>query len=208
MAVSKQFEELTDEELIERYRQGELSVMEYLLDKYKLLVRKEAKNMFLLGADSEDLIQEGMVGLFKAVRDYDCGRDASFYTFAKLCITRQMYTAVEASKRDKHIPLNNYISISISRSEEDEDGEISEDRVREYANTKEENPEQLMLDKERLEDLEHRIDGALSPFEKQVLDLYIIGNKTSEIAKVLGREEKATDNALQRLKGKIRKLID
>lgn len=207
--MNQHYQELTDEELIERYREGDLAVMDYLLDKYKLLVRKEAKNMFLLGADSDDLIQEGMVGLFKAVRDYDSGRDASFFTFAKLCVTRQMYTAVEASNREKHIPLNNYISISVARTDAEEEGELSEERVREYtSNSKEENPEQLILDKERLEDLEHRIEEALSPFEKQVLDLYVIGNKTPEIARVLGREEKATDNALQRLKGKIRKLID
>ena len=101
----------TDEELIHRLREGEEAVMDYICEKYKPLVRSKAKSMFILGGDNEDLIQEGMLGLFKAVRDYDSGRDASFYTFADLCISRQLYTAVQASRRKKHIPLNNYISL-------------------------------------------------------------------------------------------------
>ena len=104
------YEQSTDEELIHRLRGGEESVMDYICDKYKNLVRSKAKSMFILGGDGEDLIQEGMIGLFKAVRDYDSGRDASFFTFADLCISRQMYTAVQASKRQKHIPA--FLTIS------------------------------------------------------------------------------------------------
>ena len=99
------YEDMTDEELIDQLREGDRPVMDYICDKYKNLVRSKAKSMYILGGDSEDLIQEGMIGLFKAVRDYDCGRDASFYTFADLCISRQMYTAVQASQRLKHTPL-------------------------------------------------------------------------------------------------------
>ena len=199
------YEVLSDEELIDRLRGGEAAIMDYICDKYKNLVRSKAKSMFILGGDSEDLIQEGMIGLFKAVRDYDMGRDASFLTFADLCISRQMYTAVQASKRQKHIPLNTYISLYSDSAEQEEKGEKQllealEDRT-------ELNPEEAFLDKERVAYLEKVIESELSPFEKQVLDLYMTKMPTAQIAKVLGREEKSTDNALQRLKAKIRKLL-
>ncbi|MCM1100590.1 MAG: RNA polymerase sporulation sigma factor SigH [Clostridium sp.] len=199
------YEQFTDEELIHRLREGESAVMDYICEKYKPLVRSKAKSMFILGGDNEDLIQEGMLGLFKAVRDYDSGRDAGFYTFADLCISRQMYTAVQASRRKKHIPLNSYISLYGDTGEQ-EDGERRglEDSLADCA---ERNPEELFLDKERVDYLERTIDKELSDFEKQVLDLYVTGMSYTQIAKVLGREEKATDNALQRLKGKIRKML-
>lgn len=194
----------TDEELIDRLRHGEDSIMDYICDKYKNLVRSKAKSMFILGADNEDLIQEGMIGLFKAVRDYDAGRDASFSTFADLCISRQMYTAVQASKRQKHFPLNTYISLDSDTSCDDKEGlhlaELLADRT-------ELNPEELFLDKERVAYLEKTIEEELSDFERQVLDLYITGMSYSQIAKVLGRDGKATDNALQRLKAKIKKML-
>ena len=199
------YEQYTDDELIDRLRRGEESIMDYICDKYKNLVRSKAKSMFILGGDSEDLIQEGMIGLFKAVRDYDMGRDASFLTFADLCISRQMYTAVQASKRQKHIPLNTYVSLYSEGAKQEEKEEKKlleslEDRT-------ELNPEQAFLDKERVAYLEKVIENELSPFEKQVLDLYMTRMPTAQIAKVLGREEKSTDNALQRLKAKIRKLL-
>ncbi len=199
------YELLSDEELIDRLRNGETAIMDYICDKYKNLVRSKAKSMFILGGDSEDLIQEGMIGLFKAVRDYDMGRDASFLTFADLCVSRQMYTAVQASKRQKHIPLNTYVSLYSDSTEQEDKGEKQllealEDRT-------ELNPEEAFLDKERVTYLEKVIESELSPFEKQVLDLYMTKMPTAQIAKVLGREEKSTDNALQRLKAKIRKLL-
>ncbi|MBE5875020.1 MAG: sigma-70 family RNA polymerase sigma factor [Lachnospiraceae bacterium] len=199
------YELLSDEELIDRLRNGETAIMDYICDKYKNLVRSKAKSMFILGGDSEDLIQEGMIGLFKAVRDYDMGRDASFLTFADLCVSRQMYTAVQASKRQKHIPLNTYVSLYSDSEEQEDKGEKQllealEDRT-------ELNPEEAFLDKERVAYLEKVIESELSPFEKQVLDLYMTKMPTAQIAKVLGREEKSTDNALQRLKAKIRKLL-
>lgn len=199
------YEQATDEELIDRLRNGEEIIVDYICDKYKNLVRSKAKSMYILGADGEDLIQEGMIGLFKAVRDYDSGRDASFYTFADLCISRQMYTAVQASKRQKHIPLNSYVSLygnSVGR-EEGEERELLEA----LADPSELNPEELFLDKERVAYLENVIENELSPFEKQVLDLYMTGMGYAQIAKVLGRDEKSADNALQRLKGKIRKML-
>ena len=199
------YEQCSDGELLDRLRRGETPIMDFICDKYKNLVRSKAKSMFILGADNEDLIQEGMIGLFKAVRDFDPGRDASFYTFAELCISRQMYTAVQASKRQKHLPLNSYVSLdSKAVLPDDREGpplaELLADRA-------ELNPEELVLDRERVEYLEGIIDRELSDFEKQVLDLYLTGMSYSQIAKVLGREEKATDNALQRLKGTIRKML-
>ncbi|MBE5891751.1 MAG: RNA polymerase sporulation sigma factor SigH [Lachnospiraceae bacterium] len=199
------YENITDEELIDRLRNGEEAIMDHICDKYKKLVRSKAKSMYILGADNEDLIQEGMIGLFKAVRDYDSGRDASFYTFADLCISRQMYTAVQAAKRQKHIPLNSYISLNANDSGKEE----SEERtlLEALADRTELNPEELFLDKERVNYLESVIEKELSGFEKQVLDLYMTGMSYTQIAKVLGRDEKSADNALQRLKSKIKKLL-
>lgn len=194
----------TDEELIDRLRGGEQPIMDYICDKYKNLVRSKAKSMFILGGDNEDLIQEGMIGLFKAVRDYDSGRDASFYTFAELCISRQMYTAVQASQRQKHIPLNTYVSLYANTREE---GKEEHNLLEALADKNELNPEEMFLDKERVAYLEDVIENELSTFEKQVLDLYMTGMSYTQIAKVLGRDEKSTDNALQRLKGKIKKML-
>lgn len=200
------YRQYNDDELIDRLRRGETAIMDYICDKYKNLVRSKAKSMFILGADNDDLIQEGMIGLFKAVRDYDMGRDASFHTFAELCISRQMYTAVQAAKRQKHLPLNSYVSLdsreALSGGEQEGRnlGEMLADRV-------EMSPEELFLDKERVAYLEKTIEEELSDFERQVLDLYMTGMSYGEIAKVLGRDGKATDNALQRLKAKIRKIL-
>ena len=203
--MAKAYDDVLDEQLIDMLRQGETSVMEYIMDKYKNLVRKKAKSMYILGGDKDDLIQEGMIGLFKAVRDYDSGRDASFLTFADLCISRQMYTAVSAAGRQKHIPLNSYVSLYA-----EEDGHMGEENsailFASLSNVKE-NPENMFLDKERVAYLEERIEKELSDFEKQVLDLYMTGMSYSQIAKVLGRDEKSTDNALSRLKSKIKKMF-
>lgn len=198
------YEQYTDGELIDRLRRGESPIMDYICDKYKNLVRSKAKSMFILGADNEDLIQEGMIGLFKAVQDYDPGRDASFSTFAELCVSRQMYTAVQASRRRKHFPLNSYVSLDSEASDDDREGTNLAELL---ADKTELSPEEVFLDKERVAYLEKAIDEELSEFEKQVLDLYRTGMSYSQIAKVLGRDEKATDNALQRLKAKIRKML-
>lgn len=197
------YENASDEELIDRLREGESRIIDFIMDKYKNLVRSKAKSMYILGADTEDLIQEGMIGLFKAVRDYDCGRDASFYTFAELCISRQMYTAVQASQRKKHWPLNSYVSLSGEQKEQENEPVLQEAALSDQNN----NPEALFLDKERTGFLEAQIEKELSVFEKQVLDLYLTGMSYSQIARVLGRDEKSTDNALQRVKSKIKKIL-
>ncbi len=198
------FEQVTDEELIVRLRDGEEQITDYIMEKYKNLVRSKAGSMYILGADRDDLIQEGMIGLFKAIRDYDSGRDASFFTFAELCISRQMYSAVQAAGRMKHIPLNSYISLYGNSAESGEEeagavlGMLADQGL---------NPEDLVIDKENVELLEKRMEQELSSFEKQVLDLHITGMSYSQIAKVLGKDEKSTDNALQRVRGKIKKML-
>ena len=196
-------EQASDEELIVRLRDGEQQITDYIMEKYKNLVRSKAGSMYILGADRDDLIQEGMIGLFKAIRDFDSGRDASFFTFAELCISRQMYSAVQAAGRMKHIPLNSYISLYGNGTEhgEEEDGILSIQADHGL------NPEDFVIDKENVELLEKRMEQELSGFEKQVLDLYVTGMSYSQIARVLGRDEKSTDNALQRLKSKIKKMI-
>ena len=203
--MEQEYSGASDEELIDRLRGGESRITDYIMDKYKNLVRSKAKSMYILGGDNEDLIQEGMIGLFKAIRDYDCGRDASFYTFADLCISRQMYTAVQASNRQKHWPLNTYVSLNSNGRGQEENEEM--DLAEALSPDQDQNPETLFIDRERVEYLESQIDKELSSFEKQVLDLYLTGMSYSQIAKVLGREEKSTDNALQRLKGKIKRML-
>lgn len=206
--MDRDYEKYSDEELIVRLRDGERAITDYIMDKYKNLVRSKAKSMYILGADREDLIQEGMIGLFKAVRDYDTGRDASFFTFADLCVSRQMYTAVQAAGRQKHAPLNTYISLYTSAFENDsvDQGETGE-LINSVISQSERSPEEVLIDKENVELLERAIEKELSSFEKQVLDLYLTGMKYSQIARVLGRDDKSTDNALQRIKSKLKKAV-
>ena len=205
--MGKDYTGISDEELIVRLRDGEVGITDFLMDKYKNLVRKKAKSMYILGADGEDLIQEGMIGLFKALRDYDIGRDASFLTFADLCVSRQMYTAVQASRRKKHTPLNSYVSLYSDVTEKGENGGEETELVNVLRSFSDKSPEEEWIDKENLQLLEQTIDKELSGFEKQVLDLYLTGMGYVQIAKVLGRDEKSTDNALQRIKGKLRRAI-
>lgn len=205
-ALKNKYSGLSDAELLEMLNEGDDGVTDYLLEKYKNLVRSRAKSMHILGADSEDLIQEGMIGLFKAIRDYDSGRDASFITFATLCVSRQMYSAVSASGRKKHFPLNSYISLSQGTMDENgnESGASLEDAI---SNDNSDNPEALVISKENMDTIESWIETELSPLERQSLDLYLTGMNYVEIAKVLGRDEKSTDNALNRAKNKLKKLI-
>lgn len=200
--MREEYMTVTDEELICRLREGETAITDYIMEKYKYLVRNKAKSMYILGADRDDLIQEGMIGLFKAIRDYDSGRDASFATFADLCISRQMYTAVEAARRMKHTPLNFYIPLN-KVPDGEERGETDFEQT--FLSKAERSPEEMLIDKENVERLNEMIQRELSEFEKQVFDLYITGMTYSEIARVLGKDEKSTDNALQRLKNKIKK---
>lgn len=206
--MDKGYEKYSDEELIVRLRDGEQGITDYIMEKYKNLVKSKAQSMYILGADREDLIQEGMIGLFKAIRDYDTGRDASFFTFADLCVSRQMYTAIQAAGRLKNAPLNSYVSLYVDYTQK-LDGESTEEMklINNLISPSEQNPEALLIDRENVQYMEEVIQKELSAFEKQVLDLYLTGMKYGQIAKVLGRDEKSTDNALQRIKSKIRKAI-
>ena len=202
----EKYQQETDEELILRYRDGEEEAASFLMNKYKNLVRKKASSMYILGADRDELIQEGMIGLFKAIRDYDMGRDVNFYTFADLCVSRQMYTAVQASNRQKHLPLNTYISL-YSEAAPSEEGKEEYALMNTLAAGNGINPEEMVIEQENMELFETAILKELSEFEKQVFELHLTGMTYTEIAKVLGRDEKSTDNALQRMKNKIKKVI-
>ena len=189
------YNETADEILIRRLREGESAISDYLMEKYKGLVKKKARAMFLMGGDTDDLIQEGMIGLFKAVRDYQPDREASFQSFANLCIDRQIYTAIRSSNRQKHQPLNTYVSLSSSDTEENlRDSWVEHD-----------NPESILIDRENVSALEQEMEKNLSPLENQVLHLYLDGNGYVEIAEILGKTPKSIDNALRRIRKKIKK---
>lgn len=198
------YEDKKDEELIASLRAGDIQIVDYLMEKYKNLVRKKAKAMYLLGGDNDDLIQEGMIGLFKAIRDYQKEKETSFFSFAELCITRQMYSAVQASRRKKHIPLNSYVSLNESSYEEEEAMPFSE--VLESISVL--SPEEELIDRESVQDIEEKIEKNLSRFEQEVLNLYLTGLNYQQIAKLLNKPVKSTDNALQRAKNKLSVILE
>lgn len=198
------YEKKTDEELIMDFRGGDTAIMDYLLEKYKPMVKKKAKAMYLLGGDSDDLIQEGMIGLFKAVRDYDSAQEASFGTFAQICVTRQLYSAIRASRRKKHFPLNSYISL-YDNEEISEEKESELIQIQNVASTN--NPEDLVIHKESEDSFMNELEGNLSELERKVLYLHLLGTDYRTIAELLGKSPKAVDNALQRIKTKAEELL-
>ena len=189
------FDDVSDEELIIRLRAGETNIEDYLMEKYKGMVKQKARAMFLIGGDTDDLIQEGMIGLFKAVRDYQPDRETSFQSFANMCIDRQIYSAIKSSNRQKHQPLNTYISLSDREMEEN---------LRDSC-TEHDNP--IVIDQETTRDLQKKISDYLSPLENKVLDLYLKGEGYVEIGKTLNKSPKSIDNALQRIRSKIREVL-
>ena len=197
---TQNYAEIADEVLLAN-RNGENdadAITDYLCDKYKNLVRKKANALYLIGAEKEDLIQEGMIGLFKAIRDFDATKEVSFYHFAKLCISRQMYHAIEASQRLKHAPLNSYVSFF---EETGKEGGITLEHVLE-ADT-DQDPEKLLILRESYRDFYDGLEQRLSPMEKQVCELYLQGKNYHQIADILGKSSKSIDNALQRIRKKI-----
>ena len=193
--------ERTDEELLLTYRAGEKEILDELFGRYKDMVRIKARSMFILGGDNDDLIQEGMIGLLKAVRDYEFDQGTSFRTFAELCVSRQIYTAVESANRKKHAPLNHYVSLYQSQGKEPDGGE---DLLSVLEASESFDPEKLMIDRENVSRIYRVIDKELSPLEKKVLDLKLTGMSYIQIAAVLGRDPKSTDNAIGRIKKKLR----
>ena len=195
------YEKMTDEQLIRELRDGDKAIIDYIMEKYKNLVRKEANTMYLLGGENDDLIQEGMIGLFKAVQDYEIDQKSSFYSFAYLCIRRQIYSAIEASRRKKHSPLNSYISLYEKNEEKEALIETVEAGV-------ENNPEALFVSREYAEILENRLQESLSDLENRVLYLHLRGTDYKTIARLLDKSPKTVDNALQRIKSKTEKILE
>ncbi len=191
----KKYEGQSDEELLLQMRQGETDVAEYLVKKYKYLVLRKARAMYLVGGDTDDLIQEGMLGLFKAVQSYRPEKAASFAAFAGLCIQRQLYSAVEGAMRKKHQPLNTYVSFAEQEWEEGDSRQNAQ------------NPETIVIGQERAADIEKKIGQILSPFENQVLERYLQGEDYIHIAEYMGRSPKSIDNAIQRIRGKVRSYL-
>lgn len=189
----------SDEELLRQMQDGDTGIVDYLMVKYKDMVRKKANAFFLIGADNDDLIQEGMIGLFKAICDYNEEKEVPFAHFAKLCITRQMYTAMEASQRKKHAPLNSYVSLY---EEPDTDGSVPLTEVLQSLTNG--NPEDLVIDHENVLAFQKRIDEKLSKMEREVLALTLQGLDYQQIAEIMGKPPKSIDNALQRMKAKLK----
>ncbi|MCR4436833.1 MAG: RNA polymerase sporulation sigma factor SigH [Clostridiales bacterium] len=195
---------LLDEEIIEYARSGNNKALEYLINKYKSFVRAKARTYFLIGADREDIIQEGMIGLYKAIRDFREDKLSSFRAFAELCITRQIITAIKTATRQKHIPLNSYVSLNKPIFDEESDRTlmdvISEERVAD--------PEEMVINREEFTGIEMKMGEILSGLEWEVLSLYLQGKSYQEIGEDLDRRVKSIDNALQRVKRKLEKYLE
>ncbi|HEY9570357.1 MAG TPA: RNA polymerase sporulation sigma factor SigH [Metalysinibacillus sp.] len=198
------FELLADEEIINLIQQGDVEALEYIINKYKIIVLAKAKSYFLIGADREDIIQEGMIGLYKAIRDYRDDKNASFRVFAELCVTRQIITAIKTATRQKHMPLNSYVSLDKPVYEEDSEKTLVETMV--GPETVE--PENVVLQQEQQDYIELKMSEVLSELEQRVLALYLDGQSYGEISEQLDRHVKSIDNALQRVKRKLGQHIE
>ena len=198
------FEGIEDDEAVKLVQAGDDEALDYLLYKYKNFVRSKARSYFLVGADKEDIIQEGMIGFFKAVRDYKPERAASFHVFAEICITRQIITAIKTATRQKHLPLNSYVSLNKPVFDEDSERTLMDVMPVEYASS----PEDLLLDQEKHDYLERKMNETLSDLEWEVLNSYLQDKSYHEIAHDLSRHVKSVDNALQRVKRKMEKFLE
>jgi RNA polymerase sporulation-specific sigma factor len=195
---------MVDEEIVEFARDGSHIALEFLINKYKNFVRAKARSYFLIGADREDIIQEGMIGLYKAIRDYRSDKLSSFRAFAELCITRQIITAIKTATRQKHIPLNSYVSLNKPIYEDDSDRTLLDV----ISGTKVSDPEELVINREEFGDIEEKMGEILSELEWRVLMAYLDGKSYQEIAVSLSRHVKSIDNALQRVKRKLERYLD
>ena len=204
MDCYERFKDMPDEEAALLAQDSDGAALEYLLNKYKNFVRSRARSYFLIGADHEDIVQEGMIGLYKAIRDFRTDRLSSFRAFAELCITRQIITAIKTATRQKHIPLNSYVSLNRPIYDEESDRTLM-DVLSEVQMA---GPEELLISQEDYSSVESRISEVLSDLEMEVLNLYLEGKSYQEIAEELGRHVKSIDNALQRVKRKLEKSLD
>ncbi|WP_077368862.1 RNA polymerase sporulation sigma factor SigH [Anaerosalibacter sp. Marseille-P3206] len=198
------FESMEDEDIVEEAKNGDPIALEYLITKYKNFVRVKARSYFLIGADKEDIIQEGMIGLYKAIRDYNRDKLTSFKAFAELCITRQIITAIKTATRQKHIPLNSYVSLNKPIYDEDSDRTLLDV----ISGVKITDPEELIIGREELTSMECKIGEILSDLELEVLTAYLEGKSYQEIAVELERHVKSIDNALQRVKRKLERYLE
>ena len=198
------YSEMTDEEIVQLCHNGDSLSEEYLLNKYKNFVRSKARSYFLIGADHEDIVQEGMIGLYKAIRDFKPEKLSSFRAFAELCITRQIITAIKTATRQKHIPLNSYVSLNKPLYDEESDRTLL-DILMEGTTS---NPEDMIINQENLGNIHQKINEVLSGLEQEVLAAYLDGKSYQEIAEALGRHVKSIDNALQRVKRKLEKYLE
>ena len=201
---NERYEEMTDEQVVQLAQAGEEPALVYLLNKYKNFVRSKARSYFLIGADHEDIVQEGMIGLFKAIRDFREDRLSSFRAFAELCITRQIITAIKTATRQKHIPLNSYVSLNKPIYDEESDRTLLDVITEGYLA----NPEDVLINREDMSLIEVRIAQSLSPLERQVLAKYLQGKSYQEISRDMKRQIKSIDNALQRVKRKLAKIME
>lgn len=204
MDASGDFQLMLDEDVVEFAREGDDAALEYLINKYKNFVRAKARSYFLIGADREDIIQEGMIGLYKAIRDFRMDKLSSFRAFAELCITRQIITAIKTATRQKHIPLNSYISLNKPIYDEDSDRTLLDV----ISGSKISDPEELIISREEFDDIEEKMGEILSSLEWQVLMSYLEGKSYQEIAEDLKRHVKSIDNALQRVKRKLERYLE
>lgn len=198
------YTEMNDEEVVELAQQGDQFAVEFLVDKYKNFVRAKARSYFLIGADKEDIIQEGMIGLFKAIRDYKLDKLTSFRAFAELCITRQIITAIKTATRQKHIPLNSYVSLNKPIYDEESDRTLMDI----LSTAKITNPEEIIISREEFIFIEKKMGEILSSLEWKVLMAYLEGKSYQEISVELKRHVKSIDNALQRVKRKLEKYLE
>lgn len=198
------YDSMLDEEIVEFARNGSSVALEYLINKYKNFVRAKARSYFLIGADREDIIQEGMIGLYKAIRDFRSDKLSSFRAFAELCITRQIITAIKTATRQKHIPLNSYVSLNKPIYDEDSDRTLLDV----ISGSKITDPEELIISQEEFGDIEDKMGEILSDLEWKVLMSYLDGRSYQEIAIDLNRHVKSIDNALQRVKRKLERYLD
>ncbi|AMO87333.1 Stage 0 sporulation protein H [Solibacillus isronensis B3W22] len=198
------FEHLTDEELVEQVHLGNTDALDFLISKYRLFVKAKARSYFLIGADKEDIIQEGMIGLYKAIRDFKEDKLASFRAFAELCITRQIITAIKTATRQKHIPLNSYVSLDKPIYDEESERTLMDIITSPISD----DPEYLMINREDYLYLEEKMGEVLSELEQQVLVRYLEGQSYNEISEELDRHVKSIDNALQRVKRKLERHLE
>ncbi|WP_416148162.1 RNA polymerase sporulation sigma factor SigH [Salipaludibacillus sp. HK11] len=202
--LHEKFRQSKDESLVEYVREGDSAALEYLITKYKNFVRAKSRSYFLIGADHEDILQEGMIGLYKAIRDFQSDKQSSFKAFAELCITRQIITAIKTATRQKHIPLNSYVSLDKPIYDEESDRTLLDV----ICGSKVGNPEELLINQEEFDDIELKMGEILSDLERKVLMHYLDGRSYQEISEDLDRHVKSIDNALQRVKRKLERYVE